>query len=122
MSSLKHLTFIAIFFLCLICSCSKEYKQNTLKNDSYIVNSYKILNPATVPNAVEIRVIKLFKDFSYERLIVECISADSADMEFLSPHTIYIEFFYGKAKVDSTITYDLKERNDVIEFEAFRVY
>ena len=81
-----YLSIIGLVILFL--GCSKTYKQNTIKNDSYIVNSYKIINPATVPNMTEIRVIKLFETYTNEQLIVKCIPADSAYMEFLTTNTI----------------------------------
>ncbi len=115
-TSFGKLGLIVLPFLCLVCQCCKEYKLDTVKNDSYIVNIYKINCHATVPFVVEIGVIKLLEDFKHERRVVKCISADSASVKFISNDSIYIEFFDCQCKVDSTITLDLRKRNKFIRF------
>jgi len=100
------------------CSVTKRVELYRINNENYVIICYRIYTPATDPLQVEITAIDLFKNRDKELLLARVIRADSANMEFISNDSIYIEFFSSRFKEDSTVTLDLSEENDLIKFQA----
>ena len=100
--------FCGLFLVSANCSLTKRLELFRIDNDNTIIICYRIYNPATVPNCVEISAMNLSDERNDEILLVDVIDADSASIEFINNDSLFLEFYSKNSKLDNSLIVDLK--------------